>query len=70
MTEYLPYIPTGGLLIVCVCLLKMMNGKLHGKVSRGECHDAQEAIKDKIDTLDEHLTERFNDMKDFIRDKK
>ena len=68
MKEYIQYLPAGGLLIVCVALIKMMNGKLKDKVSRGACHDAQEAIRDKVDTLDKHLNERFDDLKDFIKE--
>ena len=67
VTEYLSYLPTGGILIVCVCLLKMMNGKLHSKVSRPECHDAQKAVNRRIDDFQKHMDERFEDMKGFIR---
>lgn len=56
-------------LVICVfSLVRMMNGKLKGKVSRGACHDAQKSIRDKIDTLDKHMSDRFDDMKDFIKE--
>ena len=70
MTQYIPYVSTGGLLIVCLCLIKMMNGKLHNKVSRPECHAAQEATHKRIDDFREHVDKRFDDVKDSIRNGK
>ena len=65
MKEYI--IPIGQLVIILGVLYSITNGKLKSKVSRGECHRAQEMIRDKVDTLDKHINERFEDLKDFIK---
>jgi len=70
MTEYIPYVTSGGLLIVCLALVRMMNGKLHNKISRSECHAAQESVQKRIDDFQKHMDERFEDMKDFIKNGK
>ena len=55
----------------CLGIYKIANGRLKEKVSGNECHTAQKAIRDKIDTLDRHLTShidtRIDDLKDYIK---
>lgn len=54
------------LFCVCIILVKMLNGKLRNKVSRPECHQAQEGFKSRIDDLRNHIDVRFDDIKDYI----
>ena len=56
-----------GILTFCLAMVRMLNGKLSSKVSRHECHAAQEGTKQRIDDLKEHLDDRFEDMKTFIK---
>ena len=62
-----------GLLTFCLGIYKICNGRLTSiadkideKVSKGACHQAQDAIKERIDTLEDHLGERFDDLKDTV----
>ncbi len=62
-----------GLLTFCLGIYKICNGRLTSiadkidkKVYRGECHQAQDAIKERIDTLEVHIGERFDDLKDTV----
>ena len=68
MTEYVQPVSYAFLVILCFSLVRMMNGRLKNKVTRGECHQAQNSIKDKIDDLDKNINRRFDDLKDFIKD--
>ena len=68
--EFIQPLSLIGLVFICLGLVRMMNGRLKGKVSRNECHTAQEAVKDKIDTLDKNMNRRFDDLKDFIGNSK
>lgn len=65
--EYIEPLSIIGLVVLCVGLVKMMNGRIKNKVSRPECHQAQDAIGKRIDDLDNHISERFDDLKDFIK---
>lgn len=60
-------ITAGTILLFCLGLYKLANGKLKEKVSRHECHSAQRAIGQRIDDVKDHIDTRFEDMKDFIR---
>lgn len=52
---------------MCFSFVQMMNGRLKNKVTKGECHTAQDGIKLRIDDLQGHMDTRFEDMKDFIK---
>jgi len=68
--EYIQPLGIGFLIIICLALVRMMNGRIKNKVSRLECHQAQNSIGQRIDDLDKHLSERFDDLKDFMRNEK
>lgn len=65
--EYVEPISIISLVLLCLGLVRMMNGKLKNKVSRPECHQAQKAVKQRIDDLSNHIDIRFSDLKDFIQ---
>lgn len=52
---------------VCLWQARMLNGRLSRKISRDTCHTAMKALETKMDLLDEHQTERFEDLKDFLK---
>lgn len=59
-----------GVLTFLLGLYKITNGRMknveQNKVSRDSCHEAQNGVKQRIDDLDKHLSERFEDLKDFM----
>jgi len=67
MIEYVQPVSILALTGVCISLVRMLNGKLKEKVSRNECHSAQDSIKQNINALDKNINRRFDDLKDFIR---
>ena len=56
-----------GLLTFCLAMVRMMNGRLKNKVSRFECHTAQEGTSKRIDSLEKHMDDKFDWLKDFIK---
>ena len=60
--------PVSVLTVVGICFwqAKMLNGRLKGKVTRDTCHASMKGIEDKIETLDEHISQRFDDLKDVV----
>jgi len=65
--EYFQPVGIVALVIICLGLVRMLNGRIKNKVSRPECHQVQESIGKRIEDLDKHLSERFDDLKDFIK---
>lgn len=69
MKEYIaPIIQLAILGGFCLGLYKIANGKLKEKVSKSECHAAQESTNRRIDDLKNHIDTRFSDLKDFIKE--
>ena len=67
MTHYI--VAAGQLIILggfCLGLYKISNGHLKNKVSKGECHTAQDGVKQRIDDMDKNINRRFDDLKDVI----
>lgn len=56
-----------GILGVCLAFVRMMNGRLRDKVDKDACHTAQDAVKGRIDSLEKHMDDKFDDMKFFIK---
>ena len=66
-----------GFLGVCYGLYRVANGRLTTvekalgeKIDRPACHQAQKGITDQIKTLDKHTGDRFDDLKEFIKNGK
>jgi len=70
MEELIPYVqPIGVLTLVGICLFmgRMLNGRLNNKVTKNECHSAQKSVSKRIDDFQNHVDNRFDDIKDFIK---
>ena len=50
----------------CLGLYRMSNGHLKNKISKGECHTAQEGVARRIDDLRGHIDSRLEDLKDVV----
>lgn len=55
------------LVSICFWQARMMNGRLSNKVGRETCHEAMKGLETKVEILDEHQKERFEDLKSFIK---
>ena len=56
-----------GILVFCFGLFRLVNGKYDKKVDKTACHEAQKAVRQRIDDLQNHINTRFDDVKDFIK---
>ncbi len=68
------WIGSGAVIFLTVLCLKLTNGinrHFNKFVHKDECHRVQvnvkEIINQRIDDLDKHLCERFDDLKDLMR---
>ena len=66
--EYLESIGIVSLVLICLGLVRLMNGRLKNKVGKDACHTAQGAVRQRIDDLQNHLDTRIDDLKDFIKE--
>ena len=65
--EFIQHFSCLGLVGICLALVRMMNGRLKNKVTRPECHQAQDAVKQRIDDLQGHIDTRIDDLKELIK---
>ena len=71
MNDFLPFVqPVSIVVLVGICfkLASNLNGRLSNKVNRETCHMAINAIHDKIDTLDKHLSEDIREVKSDVKE--
>ena len=75
MTDIFSYVgasATVSLVGLCWAMFKKSNNKncIHDFVKREDCHQAMDGINTRIEDLDKHLTNRLEDIKDLINNKR
>jgi len=60
--------PVSVLAVVGICFwqAKMLNGRLSNKVTRETCHAHVDGLNDKMDMMNKHFDDRFDDLKDTV----